>query len=229
MAECLAGRAPAILQDPLSQTVVAGGLVGFSVEVTNTAALPITYRWQRNGEDVPGGTVVLERHRAFLSVALVQLPYTNYTVHVSNPACPSGFTSANAILSFLADTDQDGQPDTWESAFGLDPRNPSDRDEDSDGDGLTNNQEYLSGTNPKDPTSCLKLEVSFNENGSRARIKVRALANRTYRVESTDSLVTPQWASVEEIVAQTADRDALLVDPAAAAKRFYRVVTPSSP
>ena len=39
-------------------------------------------------------------------------------------------------------------PDAWEIANGLNPYDPSDASLDPDGDGLTNLQEYLLGTNP---------------------------------------------------------------------------------
>lgn len=42
----------------------------------------------------------------------------------------------------------DGLADDWESAHGLDPSDPTDALLDSDGDGLTNQQEYTAGTNP---------------------------------------------------------------------------------
>jgi len=41
------------------------------------------------------------------------------------------------------DTDQDGMPDAWETALGLDPSDPDDRNDDEDGDGYTNLEEYL--------------------------------------------------------------------------------------
>lgn len=47
------------------------------------------------------------------------------------------------------DTDGDGMPDTWESANGLNPNDPSDGPLDSDKDGYTNLEEYLNRTNPK--------------------------------------------------------------------------------
>ncbi len=46
------------------------------------------------------------------------------------------------------DTDGDGLPDTWELFYGLNPNNPMDALLDSDGDNLTNLQEYKLGTNP---------------------------------------------------------------------------------
>lgn len=41
------------------------------------------------------------------------------------------------------DTDGDGMPDDWEKKVGLDPANPADGNQDRDGDGYTNLEEYL--------------------------------------------------------------------------------------
>lgn len=41
------------------------------------------------------------------------------------------------------DTDHDGMPDEWEKTHGLNVSNPDDRNEDHDGDGYTNLEEYL--------------------------------------------------------------------------------------
>lgn len=48
------------------------------------------------------------------------------------------------------DTDGDGMPDDWERKHGLDPKNPADGALDADGDGYTNVEEYLNGTNPQE-------------------------------------------------------------------------------
>ncbi len=45
-----------------------------------------------------------------------------------------------------ADADQDGMPDWWERLYGLDPLDDTDANEDLDGDGLTNGEEYAAGT-----------------------------------------------------------------------------------
>ena len=46
------------------------------------------------------------------------------------------------------DTDQDGMPDAWEIAHGLDPKKASDGSLDADGDGYTNLEVYLESLIP---------------------------------------------------------------------------------
>ena len=52
------------------------------------------------------------------------------------------------ISSDIKDRDNDGMPDQWEKRYALDPNNPSDCDEDLDGDGLTNLEEYEANSDP---------------------------------------------------------------------------------
>lgn len=47
------------------------------------------------------------------------------------------------------DTDNDGMPDAWETAHGLNPASAADADANPDGDTLTNLQEYNAGWNPQ--------------------------------------------------------------------------------
>lgn len=46
------------------------------------------------------------------------------------------------------DSDHDGIPDTWEQKYALDPNDASDASKDPNGDGYTNIEEFLNGTNP---------------------------------------------------------------------------------
>jgi hypothetical protein len=53
------------------------------------------------------------------------------------------------ITKDLDDIDSDGMPNSWEEKYNLNPKNPTDADEDLDGDGYTNLKEYEIGTNPE--------------------------------------------------------------------------------
>ena len=51
------------------------------------------------------------------------------------------------------DDDNDGMPDSWELEYGLDPLDPADFDQDPDGDGYTNLEEFRADTDPQDKGS----------------------------------------------------------------------------
>jgi pectate lyase len=61
-----------------------------------------------------------------------------------------------------ADKDNDGMPDEWETRYGLDPKDASDAAKDKDGDGYTNIEEYLNGTNPTKFVDYSELENNVN-------------------------------------------------------------------
>ncbi len=68
---------------------------------------------------------------------------------IDDPAHVGGWPTLAAGVA-PADRDHDGMPDAWETAAGLNPADPSDGPLDADGDGYTNVEEYLNGTNPND-------------------------------------------------------------------------------
>ncbi len=53
-------------------------------------------------------------------------------------------------------------PDAWEKEYGLNPKDPSDGTKDADGDGYTNVEEYLNGTNPKQFVDYTKPENNID-------------------------------------------------------------------
>lgn len=57
------------------------------------------------------------------------------------PLLPAGLPAADA--------DHDGLPDDWERRHRFDPANPKDGASDADGDGYTNREEFLNGTDPR--------------------------------------------------------------------------------
>jgi hypothetical protein len=46
------------------------------------------------------------------------------------------------------DSDHDGMPDAWEQKYGFNPNDPSDASKDANGNGYTNIEEFLNGTDP---------------------------------------------------------------------------------
>jgi hypothetical protein len=66
---------------------------------------------------------------------------------IDDPAQVGGWLTLNPGTP-CKDTDHDGMPDAWEQIYGFDPNNESDNILDADGDGYTNVEEFLNGTNP---------------------------------------------------------------------------------
>jgi hypothetical protein len=63
------------------------------------------------------------------------------------------------------DTDNDGMPDWWEEKYGLNPEDPTDATEDTDGDSYTNSKEYEIGTNPAKDIFLQNAAYQVKENG----------------------------------------------------------------
>lgn len=60
------------------------------------------------------------------------------------------------------DSDSDGMPDEWEKKYGLNPNDAADNAQDKDGDGYTNVEEYLNGTDPTEFVDYTKPENNVN-------------------------------------------------------------------
>lgn len=89
------------------------------------------------------------------------------------------------------DTDSDGLPDAWESAHGLSV-GVNDANADSDGDGLTNFQEFQLGTLPNSATSVFKAALAPVEGAAGTfQISWVSVVGKTYLVEWTPDLATP--------------------------------------
>jgi hypothetical protein len=81
---------------------------------------------------------------------LPEAPHATITVRASaTNSHGTGEVTFTAIVGLNPnDLDNDGLPNDWETAHGLDPNNPSDAAADGDGDGLSTLTEYLAGSNP---------------------------------------------------------------------------------
>jgi len=147
----------------------AGGVTGnvYILAATSPDSWQSPYEnvtvWQQ-GEDLTGGVTFASFPVGF---SLTGLPVTSLYVRAFidenydgeySPSEPAGQYSSSAIpvsnrvvlgaFTLGEDSDADQMPDWWEWEHGLDSQNPSDAAGDPDGDGLSNLQESLFGTNP---------------------------------------------------------------------------------
>ena len=142
--------------------------------IFNTTGHSVTAMGWTNGEYTVGATTTSTRLRftslttgasgpaldAVSVTPILPVP-TAYSVIVSNFS--GSVTSTVASVQF--DTDNNGLPDAWELAyFGAIGQDPN---ADSDGDGVSNLNEYLDGTNPEDASSFRpRLHLSGTPGGS---------------------------------------------------------------
>ncbi len=94
--------------------------------------------------------------------------------------------------SLTIDTDGDGLPDFWERANALNASDPLDAARDDDGDGFTNLQEYLAGTDPSDSSSRFIAAMRTSANGD-VHLAFPTLVARSYRVEYAEQLGNADW------------------------------------
>lgn len=118
------------------------------------------------------------------------------------------------------DSNTDGIPDEWQIAYwGSNSSkwgNPSD---DSDGDGLTNYQEFLAGTDPRDASSLLKTEVQTVQGA--LYFKWNTVAGKVYQMQYSSDFQT--WTNVGSPRMAVSGEDSVFVEQSTGIG-FYRIV-----
>ena len=224
LAELVVRVNPTILVQPISQDVTRGGFATLSVAISNAATAPILYRWRVNGSTVSGS--LSTQYLSFFTLTNLQTN-VNVTVAVSNLANLGNLLSSTATLNIVADTDQDGLPDAFESNYGLNPNDAADATHDNDHDGRTNFQEYQSSTDPLDPLNRLKVDRILQQGGITI-LEFRAASNKTYAIQYRDllDLDSPTWRTLTNVPAHRVNGTEVIRDTLGSPARFYRLVTP---
>jgi hypothetical protein len=220
---------PVIVVHPQPATVVQGDFVTLGVLLTNYAALPATYEWRVGSTPVQTNVVnAITNTLIFRALGSNSIVTNIYRVVVKNAANSTpGLISQMAAIIVLPDADGDHVPDGWETQYGFDPFNAADAILDSDGDGMRTWQEFIAGTDPRDPQSYLKLEAARDGNG--AALSFNATSNKTYTVSFLEELGGVTWRTVTNISSAPTNRMIRVTPPAGQARRFYRLVTPQQP
>jgi hypothetical protein len=218
---------PAIIQQPVAQTIVQGDTLYLNVQTANNATLPLTYVWQNQ-------TVAFQTNVSSAFADAIAIPNVrsnlNIRVVIKNRSIPSGVISGSAAITVLADSDGDHIPDVWETSFGFNPQDPSDAALDSDGDSASNLQEFRAGTDPHDPQNYFHMTVSVAPTSDVA-LQLMAVTNHTYTIQFRDALDSGSWSNLINVPAQPTSGPVNIVDPGAAgvSPRFYRAITPAVP
>jgi hypothetical protein len=97
--------------------------------------------------------------------------------------------------------------------------------DDADGDNMPNLAEYLAGTDPRDRTSYLRVDINWNPDLT--TLQFMALSNRSYSLQFRGSLTSGLWTKLQDVSSVSTNRVVIVTDPPPhAERRFYRLATP---
>ncbi len=137
-------------------------------------------------------------------------------------------SGGSATITFGPDSVGDGVTDSWRSYYGI-----TDDTADSDGDGLTNTQEYFAGTNPNDSQSRFGIQSVTPQPGG-FLVNWQSQPGIVYRVQWKNALTDASWMSITpdvtgdgSILNWTDDGSQTGGLPALPpSSRFYRIAVP---
>jgi hypothetical protein len=131
-----------------------------------------------------------------LMVQIGQTPYLPIEMAGSFAQIGQPGLKSRIDLTLGVDSDGDGLPDAWEQAlialYGgtLASINPND---DTDGDGISNLNEYLAGTYAFDPSDGFRLSLT-RVNADSSQMEFLAIRGRSYTIQASSNL--QQWTPV---------------------------------
>ncbi len=147
--------------------------------------------------------------------------YPDFATHFNEAVIDPTRLELEGVAVRDVDSDADGLPDDWEQFyFGNLAQGAQD---DSDGDGPKNQDEYIAGTDPALPQRVLRLLSLASESDGRMKLRFPHAASRRYSVESTEDFQT--WHAMTNTPVYLLGTNLLewLDNAPSASRRFYRV------
>jgi hypothetical protein len=120
-----------------------------------------------------------------------------------------------------ADSDNDGLDDDWEVAFFNDLSRYGGADRDNDGH--SDLQEFLSGTDPTNGGSILRVLTVTSAGGTGTTVLWAAVPGRSYLIQYKDSVDAASWTNASGPIAADSN-SASFAHASSSPQRFYRVI-----
>jgi hypothetical protein len=100
---------------------------------------------------------------------------------------------------------------------------------DADGDGRSNHEEYLAGTNPQDPNSRLAVKTFGLLSGGGFTLAWDSVTGKTYTVQRSTSLAPNQWSALQGGISGDGTTKSFTdTNPGSALHIFYRIAVSSA-
>jgi hypothetical protein len=181
-----------------------------------TGAPPIYYRWAVTGRPLVTNTT------GTLTLSNVLISITNgVRCHAINAVGARPGLTASLIV--MPDSDRDGMADSWEVQYGFQTNNPADALLDSDGDGMSNRDEYVAHTNPTSSSSALKISILST---NRPVLRFTAEADIAYSLQVAADPAAGIWQVLSNVAPANVARLVEILDPTVVppSGRYFRVV-----
>jgi hypothetical protein len=182
--------APALLA-PESPYVFAASSSRLTVSFPEVSGLPVTqYELYVDGADVP---VVLKAGHHTASGLTPGSSHTFRLAYRLEDGRISPLSAPAQGRTWGEDMNLDGMPDDWQAkVYGSNPATWPSPNNDTDGDGVSDREEFLTGTNPKSASSVLKTFLRRTEQG--ATLSWNSRPGAFYQVQTSTNM--QEWSDI---------------------------------